>query len=77
MRLTRIQLLGMILWRGGLLFASGWALLEGSRWLLALVALPPQLETGAGLILAGAVLVLLSFVLERVEDSRAEGDLRE
>jgi len=75
--MRRIQLIGLLLWRGGLLVAAATALFETSRLLLRFVDLPVQLEIGFGLGAAGAVLVIASFVLERIQDHRAEGDLRE
>ena len=57
------------------MFATG--LFEGARFLLRFVDLPLQLEIGFGLGCAGAALVTTSFILERVHDLRAEGDLLE
>lgn len=74
--MRRAQLIGMILWRGGLLLAAGWAFYEGATWILRLVEVPRQIEVGLGLVLAGLGLVLVSLILERIRDARAEGDLR-
>ncbi len=51
-------------------------LFEAARWLLRFVDLPLQLEIGLGFLLAGVALVILSLILERVQDYHAEGDLR-
>lgn len=71
------HLVGLALWRGGLLLVGGAALYEGAGFVLRFVDFPAQVEFGVGLGLAGAALVLLSLVLERVRDARHEGDLRE
>lgn len=75
--MRRTQLLGLLLWRGGLLLVVVTGLFEGARLLLRFVDLPVQLEIGFGLGAAGAALVVTSFVMERVQDLRAEGDLLE
>ena len=72
-----IQLVGLILWRGGLLFAAAAALFEVSRWALKYINIPTQLEVGFGLALAGFGLIILSLIIERIGDAKAEGDLRE
>jgi hypothetical protein len=52
-------------------------LFEVARFLFRFIDLPLQLEIGFGLGAAGAALVIISFVLERIQDYRAEGDLLE
>ena len=52
-------------------------LLEAARWALRFVQLPIVLEVAVGMILAGCVLVLASFVMERNQDRKREGDLLE
>lgn len=74
--MRRSHMIGMMLWRGGLLLAGAWAAFETARWLLKWFAVPPELEIGLGLGLSGLALVLLSLILERVRDSRAEKDLQ-
>lgn len=69
------QIIGLLLWRGGLAFAGAWALYEGLRVLLRSFDLPRMAEAGIALVLTGSAMVLLSLVLERVADARAEGDL--
>lgn len=69
------QLVGLLLWRGGLLLIGAWALFEAARWFLRFVDLPLQLEIGLGLLIAGCALVVLSVILERIQDRRGEGDL--
>ncbi|ANM31780.1 hypothetical protein ABI59_22790 [Acidobacteria bacterium Mor1] len=73
--MNRIQAIGLLLWRGGLLFAGSWAAFLVARQLIRVIALPAQVEVGAGLMLAGMLLVLVSLVMERIEDARREGDL--
>ena len=72
-----IQLIGLLLWRGGLLLVAVTVLFEAIRWSLRFIDLPLQLEVGFGLGAAGALLVIASFIWERIQDRRAEGDLLE
>lgn len=67
-----IQLIGFILWRLGLLIIGAAALIEALRWILRLWIMPLQIEIGLGLLLSGAILVILSLVMERIRDIRAE-----
>ena len=73
--LRRTQLVGLLLWRGGLLFVACYSSYRGMRQLVRWVELPLQLEVGVALALAGLVLVVVSLILERVQDARTEGDL--
>ena len=75
--MRKTQLVGLLMWRGGLLLVVATVLFETARWLLKFVDLPPQLEIGGGMLIAGLILVFLSLVLERHQDYRAEGELRE
>ena len=75
--MNKTQVVGALLWRGGLLLAAAAALFESVRWILRLVDIPPQLEIGFGLLLSGFVLVMVSLIVERIKDSRLESDLRE
>lgn len=70
-----IQLVGLLLWRGGLLFAASWAFYEGARWALQFFDLPRLVEVGISLVISGAILVFVSLILERSADARKEGDL--
>lgn len=72
-----IHLVGLVLWRGGLILAAAVILFQTARWILRFVEIPLQLEIGSALLLSGMALVLLSVVLERVMDYRKEGGLRE
>ncbi len=75
--MNKTQVVGALLWRGGLLLAAAAALFESARWILRVVDIPPQLEIGFGLLLSGFVLVMVSLIVERIKDSRLESDLRE
>jgi len=75
--MRRTLVIGLILWRGGLLLAGATLLFEAVRWVLRFIDLPAQIEIGLGCLLAGMALVLLSVILERIQDYRAEGRLRE
>jgi hypothetical protein len=70
-----LRLAGLILWRSGLLLVGGYVLFQAARLALRFVELPLELEVGAGLVLAGLGLVLVSLIWERVLDAREEGDL--
>lgn len=67
----------MLLWRGGLLLLAGAAAVEIMRSLLRFIDIPGQVEIGAAFVLAGLALVIVSLIMERVEDARSEGYLRE
>ena len=69
------QLVGLVLWRTGLLIAAASALYHSIEFALRFVNLPRRLEVGVGLIIAGIVLVAASFIMERIADYRREGDL--
>jgi hypothetical protein len=71
------QLAGLLLWRFGLALAAATGLYRTTKFLLQFIDLPLQLELGIGLIFCGAVLFMVSMVLERVVDMRREGDLRQ
>ncbi len=72
-----VHLIGLFLWRGGVLLAAVAAAIESMRLLLLFVDLPAELELGVAFVLAGLALVLLSLVLERLRDYRSEGPLRD
>jgi len=69
------QVVGLLLWRFGLLLAGGTGLYNVIKLVLRFVDLPLQIEIGIGLLLAGIVLVACSFIFERLIDYRKEGDL--
>jgi hypothetical protein len=70
-----LQMAGIVLWRGGLAFVAAYAFYQGAWQALRRMDWPPQVTTGASLALAGLGLVLVSLVLERRREARAEGDL--
>lgn len=69
------QLVGLLLWRFGLLLASATGLYRVTKFLMRFVDLPAQLEIGIGLVVCGAFLFAVSLVMERIVDMRSEGDL--
>ena len=69
------QLMGLLLWRAGLILVGVWGLVEAADWFLLFFELPPQLKLGFSLIIAGGALVVISVILERIRDARGEGDL--
>ncbi len=71
---------GLILWRGGVYFSSGYVAYLGSKWILRLlfeVGVPTPLLVSASFAAGGVLLVLVSLIVERVQDARAEADLKE
>jgi len=75
---SRSTTLGWILWRGGLWFCGlyiGW---EGTirtwRFLLSL-QLPKPVLVGIVMMMIGAVLIVASLIIERVQDAKEEADL--
>jgi len=70
-----LRLAGLILWRSGLLLVGAYSFFRVARLALRFVELPRELEVGVGLVLAGAALVVVSLIWERVQDSKTEGDL--
>ncbi len=73
--MRRFHLVGLVLWRGGLLLLAGYALLEIVRWILRFYEVDPLVEIGLGLTLVGFLFVLVSLIMERLQDARAEGSL--
>jgi hypothetical protein len=69
----KAQVLGLVLWRGGLLLVGASALYHGARLVLRFVDLPVALEVAGSLVLAGLLLVLVSMVMENLEESRRGG----
>ena len=67
---TRL-LVGLTLWRGGLLLSGGWSAYRLARYLLQFLDLPLAIEIGTSLVLAGLVLVLASVILENLDDRKA------
>ena len=75
--MKRSQLLGLFLWRAGLLLVGSYAVVRGVRIAWRHVDLPAQLDWGLSFLAAGALLVAGSVVAERVQDYRREGPLGE
>ncbi len=72
-----IHLFGLLLWRGGLLLVGATILFEGAGWILSALELPVLLEVAFALLMAGTTLVIVSVIMERAQDYRNDGDLRE
>ena len=75
--MRKSQVIGMILWRGGLLFAAAYAFFWGATYALGLLRIwgirfPDSVKAGLGLMIAGFLLVMLSLLLERIRDLREE-----
>lgn len=68
------HVIGLLLWRGGLVTVATVLLYESVSWLLRFVDLPVPLEVGVGLVGTGVLLVLVSLIAERVSEYRTEGE---
>jgi len=71
----RWQMVGLLLWRGGMAFVVAYGFYHGAWRLLRQLAWPPQLTVGAAIALAGFCLVIVSLIAERRKAARAEGNL--
>lgn len=69
------HVLGLTLWRGGLVAAVGYVAFETLTRLLSIT--DAQLELAVAVTLTGVVFVFLSLVGERIVDTRDEGRLNE
>jgi len=75
--MRKTQLLGLLLWRGGVIAVGTLVFFEGARWFLRFFDIPVELQAGLGLVLAGLGFVVASLIAERIRDARAEGDLHQ
>ncbi len=66
--MKKSQLLGLILWRAGILLVAAYFLFLALRFALRIT--DPMLEVGVTLVLAGGLFVLVSVVREQIEDAR-------
>ena len=73
--MNRWQIIGVVLWRGGLAFVAAYAFYRGAWRLLRQLDWPPQLTVGTAIALAGFALVMLSLILERRAAAKTEGNL--
>lgn len=68
MRLT--HLVGLALWRGGILLVGGYIAYQILRALLTFTDM--QLEVAVAVFLTGLLMVFLSLVVERIQDLQTE-----
>ncbi len=71
--MKKAQVLGLVLWRGGLLLVGATTFYYAARQVLVFVDLPVALQVATSLALAGVGLVLVSMIMENLEDARSEG----
>ena len=71
--MKRSHLVGVILWRGGILLILTYVAYMARRTALALA--DPQLEFAVAIGLTGVLLIFVSLIMERVADAAAEGEL--
>lgn len=65
-----IHLVGLTLWRGGVLLVGGYMAFQLLRLVLTITDM--QLETAVAVFLTGLAMVALSVLVEQIEDSREE-----
>ncbi|HMA98218.1 MAG TPA: hypothetical protein VKO38_02050 [Wenzhouxiangella sp.] len=73
--LDRWRMIGVVMWRGGLVFAAAYTFYWGSWQLIRQLEWPLQITLGLALALAGLGLVMVSLVFERMRAARTEGNL--
>ncbi|MGM0658928.1 MAG: hypothetical protein ACQET0_10170 [Pseudomonadota bacterium] len=69
------QIVGLLMWRGGMTFVLAYGFYHGAWRVLRQLAWPPQLTVGAAIALAGFCLVIFSLMAERRKAAREEGNL--
>ena len=72
-------MVGLVLWRGGVYFVAGYLAFIGSRWIIAVlieVGIPAPVLASASLIAGGFILVIISVIVERIQDARSESELK-
>ncbi|MEM9530686.1 MAG: hypothetical protein AAGA23_07190 [Pseudomonadota bacterium] len=72
-----LTVVGLILWRGGLVFAAASLVYYGAWQTLKVMPWPMAIKIGAGLAAAGTGCILVSLLLERRRDAREEGQLKD
>lgn len=65
-----IQRLGLVLWRGGIIFVAAYIAYYALRAVLTIT--DPQLEFAVGVLFTGVLFVIASLIGERIQDARAE-----
>jgi hypothetical protein len=70
--MRKSQMIGLLLWRGGWLLVWSMGAFAVVRLLLTALEIPAGIRAGIGLVATGAVLVMGSVILERVQDFRNE-----
>ena len=75
--MKKLQIIGLLLWRGGLLCAIGYGFFRVANFALNMlrmwgIRIPFLLKTGCAFVIAGFLLLLLSLILERLRDAAKE-----
>lgn len=68
--MTPVQVVGLVLWRGGVLLVLGYLGYIAVRAMLSIA--DAQLELAVSVALTGLLLVFASVITERISDVRAE-----
>lgn len=71
----RWQLIGLVLWRGGLVFVAAYGFYYGAWQFIQQLDWPRTITIGTSIALAGFALLMLSLILERRDAARSEGNL--
>jgi hypothetical protein len=72
--MTKPQIVGLVLWRGGIAFAVGYGLFLGVREALEVLKqqgmeIPDLLVTGISSVIAGSLLFMVSLAMEQFRDA--------
>ena len=71
----RWRTVGVVMWRGGLVFAASYSFYWGSWRLIQMFDWPAQITMGLAIALVEVGLVMFSLVLERMRSAKTEGNL--
>ena len=68
-------MVGVLMWRGGLIFVAAYTFYWGSWRLIRMLDWPAQITVGLAVALAGLGLVMVSLIMERIQAAKMEGGL--
>ena len=71
----RWRVVGVLMWRGGLIFVAAYTFYWGSWRLIRMLDWPAQITVGLAVALAGLGLVMVSLIMERIQAAKMEGGL--
>ena len=68
--MNKTHLIGLALWRGGIILAGGYLAFQAVRVVLSIT--DPQLELAVAILVTGILFVFASVLGERIVDARSE-----